>query len=264
MPRQFATRTPTLLIPALLGAALLAGGFGGRLDTAAAAASVAPSAAAGSAAPAAAAPPAAVPAPKPAPALAAAAPRTPPLVIFLGDSLTAGLGLAGDQAFPSLLGRELRADGLPVRVINAGVSGDTTAGGLRRLQWLLAQHPAVLVLGLGANDGLRGADLAGVERNLRGIVTRARQAGARVLLLGMRIPPNYGPDYSGAFAALYPRIAAALDVPIVPFLLAGVGGIPSLNQADGIHPTAAGAVKVAANVKPYLEALVRQLPPAGH
>lgn len=238
MPRNFATHTPIRLIPALLGAFLLAS-----------------AAAAGAAALASAPAPAA-----PSPASPPAASQAQPLVVFLGDSLTAGLGLDGDQAFPALLGRELRGDGLPVRVINAGVSGDTTAGGLRRLQWLLAQHPAVLVLGLGANDGLRGADVAGIERNLREIVTRSRQAGARVLLLGMRMPPNYGPDYITAFAAIYPRIAADLQVPLVPFLLAGVGGIPGLNQADGIHPTTAGEVKVAANVKPYLEAILRRLP----
>jgi acyl-CoA thioesterase-1 len=179
-------------------------------------------------------------------------------VVFLGDSLTAGLGLPADQAYPSLLARQLARDGLPVRVINAGVSGDTTAGGLRRLPWLLAQHPAVVVVGLGGNDGLRGAAPADVERNLRAIALLARRAGARVLLLGMQIPPNYGPDYTVAFAAIYPRIARDLQVPLVPFLLAGVGGVADLNQADGIHPTAAGQVKVAANVKPLLEELLRQ------
>jgi acyl-CoA thioesterase-1 len=179
-------------------------------------------------------------------------------VVFLGDSLTAGLGLPADQAYPSLLERELAADGFAVRVLNAGVSGDTTADGVRRLRWLLVQHPAVVVVGLGGNDALRGQPVAEIERNLRQIVSEARQAGARVLLLGMQIPPNYGPDYTGAFAAIYPRIASELYVPLVPFLLAGVGGIADLNQADGIHPTAAGQVKVAANVKPYLEQLLRE------
>jgi len=188
--------------------------------------------------------------PSPLPAAAA--------VVFLGDSLTAGLGLPADQAYPALLARELSGDGFAVRVINAGVSGDTTAGGLRRLRWLLAQHPAVVVVGLGGNDGLRGQPPGEIERNLREIVTQARQAGAQVLLLGMQIPPNYGPDYTGAFAAIYPRIARELHVPLVPFLLAGVGGVGELNQADGIHPTAAGQVQVAANVKPYLEELLRQ------
>jgi acyl-CoA thioesterase-1 len=206
-----------------------------------------------------AAPPAAAPleaAPSPLPA--AAPPSAAPTVAFLGDSLTAGLGLPADQAYPALLARELAGDGFAVRVINAGVSGDTTAGGLRRLRWLLAQHPAVVVVGLGGNDALRGQPPAEIERNLREIVTQARQAGALVLLLGMQIPPNYGPDYTSAFAALYPRIARELHVPLVPFLLTGVGGVAELNQADGIHPTAAGQVKVAANVKPYLEELLRQ------
>jgi acyl-CoA thioesterase-1 len=183
-------------------------------------------------------------------------------VVFLGDSLTAGLGLPADQAYPALLARELSADGFRVRVINAGVSGDTSAGGLRRLRWLLAQHPAVVVVGLGGNDALRGQPPAEIERNLREIVAQARQAGAQVLLLGMQIPPNYGPDYTGDFAAIYPRVARELHVPLVPFLLAGVGGVAELNQADGIHPTAAGQVKVAANVKPYLEQMLRQSRPS--
>ena len=212
------------------------------------------------AAPAFSAVPAARPAAAPAPPAPRPAPATAPLVVFLGDSLTAGLGLPADQSFPSLLARELPSDGLAVRVINAGVSGDTTAGGLRRLSWLLAQHPAVVVVGLGGNDAMRGQPVAEIERNLRAIVTRARQAGAKVLLLGMQIPPNYGPDYTSAFAAIYPHVARDLHVPLVPFLLAGVGGVAELNQADGIHPTAAGQVKVAANVKPYLEQLLRRSP----
>ena len=201
----------------------------------------------------------AVPVANPAPAVrpAAAAPvAAAPLVVFLGDSLTAGLGLDEGQAYPALLDRQLREEGRPARVINAGVSGDTTAGGLSRLGWLLRQHPDLVVVGLGANDGLRGLPLDATERNLRAIVRRCRAAGARVLLLGMQIPPNYGPDYTGGFRAMYPRIAGDLDVPLVPFLLAGVGGVRDLNQADGIHPTAAGQEKVADNVTPYLEKLL--------
>jgi acyl-CoA thioesterase-1 len=176
----------------------------------------------------------------------------PPVVVFLGDSLTAGLGLEEAEAYPSLLGTRLAGQGRPIRVINAGVSGDTAAGGLRRLDWLLRQKPDVMVVGLGANDALRGASLEEIERNLREIVRRSRAAGARVLLLGMMIPPNYGPDYTRRFTALYPRIAKDMGVPLVPFLLEGVGGDPELNQADGIHPTAAGQRKVAENVYPYL------------
>ena len=163
-----------------------------------------------------------------------------PLVVFLGDSLTAGLGLDENQAYPALLGRQLREEGKAVRVVNAGVSGDTTAGGLARIGWILGQHPDLVVVGLGANDGLRGLPLAEVETNLREIIRRSREAGARVLLLGMRLPPNYGP-YAEQFTALYPKLAKELNVPLVPFLLDKVGGIRSLNQADGIHPHGQGA-----------------------
>jgi acyl-CoA thioesterase-1 len=191
-----------------------------------------------------------VPAARPAPAPAAAPP--PPVVVFLGDSLTAGLGLAEEQAYPALLARQLKAEGKPARVINAGVSGDTTAGGLSRLGWLLNQHPALVVVALGGNDGLRGLPVAEVEGNLRQIIRRAQAAGAGVLLLGMRLPPNYGP-YADQFTAVYPKLARELGVPLVPFLLKDVGGIRTLNQADGIHPTAKGQEIVAKNVLPYLE-----------
>ena len=185
-----------------------------------------------------------------APVSAPAAPP-PPVVVFLGDSLTAGLGLAEDQAYPALLARQLKAEGKPARVINAGVSGDTTAGGLSRLGWLLNQHPALVVVALG-NDGLRGLPVSEVEGNLRQIIRRTQAAGAGVLLLGMRLPPNYGP-YADQFTAVYPKLARELAVPLVPFLLKDVGGIRTLNQADGIHPTAQGQEIVAKNVLPYLE-----------
>jgi acyl-CoA thioesterase-1 len=188
----------------------------------------------------------------PAPASAAAA---TPVVIFLGDSLTAGLGLDEGQAYPALLDRQLREEGKPARVINAGVSGDTSAGGLSRLGWLLKQRPDLVVVGLGANDGLRALPLAEVESNLRAIILRAQAAGARVLLLGMRIPPNYGP-YADQFAAIYPKLAKEMHVPLVPFLLDKVGGIRSLNQSDGVHPTAKGQEIVARNVRPYLEKML--------
>ena len=201
--------------------------------------------------------PVAVPAARPVP-VSAPAPAAP-LVIFLGVSLTAGLGLDENQAYPALLHRALHKEGVPARVINAGVSGDTTAGGLARLGWLLGQHPALVVVGLGANDGLRGLPLAEVEANLRQVIRRSQTAGARVLLLGMRLPPNYGP-YAGQFTALYPKLAKELGVPLVPFLLDKVGGIRSLNQADGIHPTAEGQEIVARNVLPYLEKALEEKP----
>jgi acyl-CoA thioesterase-1 len=180
-------------------------------------------------------------------------------VVFLGDSLTAGLGLNESEAYPALLEKELKEDGQPVRVLNAGVSGDTTAGGLSRLGWLLGQRPDVVVVGLGANDGLRAQPVAEIDKNLREIIRRSQAAGARVLLLGMRIPPNYGP-YADQFAELYPKIAEDLDVPMVPFLLAGVGGDRALNQADGIHPTAEGQEILAKNVKPLLEEVLAEQP----
>jgi acyl-CoA thioesterase-1 len=179
-----------------------------------------------------------------------------PTVAFLGDSLTAGYGLGEAEAFPARLEERFAEQGLPFRAVNAGVSGDTSAGGLARLDWVLSTGPDVVVVELGPNDGLRGLDLAMTERNLRQIVRRARDAGARVLLVGMRIPPNYGPDYAGRFEALYPRLAEELEVPLVPFLLAEVGGVPELNQGDGIHPTAEGQEIVAANVAPHLEPLL--------
>lgn len=189
-------------------------------------------------------------------AVPAPAPDEGPLVVFLGDSLTAGFGLAEDEAFPAVVGRFLLDEGVPIRVVNAGVSGDTTAGGLRRIGWVLRQEPAVVVVGLGGNDALRGQPLAETEANLRQIVATARGAGAAVLLLGMRIPTNYGPDYAEGFADLYPRIADDLDVPLVPFLLEGVGGIPALNLPDGIHPNAEGHRKVAGNVVSALRPIV--------
>ena len=192
-------------------------------------------------------------------AAAGAPPAEGPLVVFLGDSLTAGYGLAEDESFPSLLGRSLSAHGLPIRVVNAGVSGDTTTGGLGRVDWVLQQKPDVVVVGLGANDAFRDQDPSAIEANLRAIVARSKQAGAKVLLLGMRIPTNYGPANPSVYAAIYPRVAEAEHVPLVPFLLDGVGGRAALNQDDGIHPNAEGEKLVAENVRPYLETIVRSL-----
>ena len=187
---------------------------------------------------------------------AAPPPASGPLVVFLGDSLTAGYGLDAEQAFPALVGEALAAQGHPIRVVNAGVSGDTSAGGLARLDWLLRQKPSVLVVGLGANDGLRGQPPEATEANLVQIVRRAKAEGARVLLLGMKIPPSYGPMYTRGFERLYARVAEATDVPLVPFLLEGVAADPALNLADGIHPNAAGHRVVARNVAPRVLALL--------
>lgn len=181
-----------------------------------------------------------------------------PLVVFLGDSLSAGLGLAVDAAYPHLVRERLREEGYEIRIVNAGVSGDTTAGGLARVDWLLRQEPDVLVLGLGANDGLRGTELASTEENLRRIIEKAQDAGTEVLLLGMMIPPNYGQEYSERFAAIYPRLEEELGVERVPFLLEGVAGDRSLNMADNIHPNARGhqvmAETVLEHLRPMLDA----------
>jgi acyl-CoA thioesterase-1 len=178
-------------------------------------------------------------------------------LLVLGDSLSAGYNLAPGQGWVELLQQRLQERAIPCTVVNASVSGDTTAGGLARLDALLAQHhPDILLLELGANDGLRGLPVPELRRNLSAIIETCRSQRVRVLLVGMRIPPNYGPDYAGRFEALYPRLAEELEVRLVPFLLAEVGGVPELNQGDGIHPTAEGQEIVAANVAPHLEPLL--------
>ena len=178
------------------------------------------------------------------------------LVIFLGDSLTAGFGISEEEAFPALVQEGLTAQGWPGRVVNAGVSGDTTAGGLSRLDWLLAQEPDVVVVGLGANDGLRGLSLEETRGNLRHIIRQCQESNAKVLLLGMKIPPSYGADYSLGFAAIFPSLADELRVPLVPFLLQGVAADPALNLPDGIHPNAAGHRRVAENVLPRIKEIL--------
>jgi acyl-CoA thioesterase I len=186
---------------------------------------------------------------------------TKPRVVFLGDSLTAGYGVERDEAYPVIVAQMLKSDGLDIDAVNAGVSGDTTAGGLRRLDWVLKQKPDILVVALGGNDGLRGLDLRESEENLRQIITKSRAAGTQILLLGMMIPPNYGPDYTKRFQEIYPKLAKELNVPLVPFLLKDVGGEAKFNQRDGIHPTPQGHKIVAKNVEPRLRDLVRALPP---
>ena len=179
-----------------------------------------------------------------------------PLVVFLGDSLTAGLGVDADQAFPALVVQSLADRGCAVRLVNAGVSGDTTAGGRSRVDWVLSQKPAVLVVELGANDALRGQPLESIESNLREIVRRAKAAGARVLVAGMQMPPSYGPEYSAGFAAIFERVSREESVALMPFLLEGVGGDPALNQGDGIHPTPDGHRHIARRVEPFLAPLL--------
>lgn len=179
-----------------------------------------------------------------------------PLVVFLGDSLSAGLGLSGEQPFPDRVAAVLQERGVAVRIINAGVSGDTTAGGLERLPWLLRQEPDIVVIELGANDGLRGLPLDMVRDNLQRMIGAARAAGAEVLLLGMLIPPSYGQEYASAFAAIYGDVARELDVTLVDDFLVGVGGRAAMNLADGLHPNAAGHGRLAENILPALEMLI--------
>ena len=188
---------------------------------------------------------------------AVATPATQPTVLFLGDSLTAGFGLPADQAYPALLTERIQAAG-GYRVVNAGVSGDTSAGGLNRLDWLLRQRVDVMVLALGANDGLRGLPVAALRANLAQIIEKARARKIRVVLAGIQIPANYGAAYTREFAAVYPALAEQYGLPLVPFLLEGVAMHPKLNLPDGIHPNEQGQQIVAANVWAVLEGVLRE------
>jgi acyl-CoA thioesterase-1 len=179
-----------------------------------------------------------------------------PRVVVLGDSLTAGLGLPPQEAFPALLQRKIDADDLKFEVINAGVSGDTSAGGLRRLDWALDGDVQFLIVGLGANDGLRGLSVDDMRKNLSTIIERAQARHITVVLCGMEAPPNFGASYTTAFRAAYKDVAKKYDVALVPFLLDGVAGLPDLNQEDGIHPNARGAQKVADTVWSTLRPLL--------
>jgi acyl-CoA thioesterase-1 len=181
-----------------------------------------------------------------------------PVIVALGDSLTAGLGVLPDEAYPALLEQRLRREGYAYRVVNAGVSGDTTAGGLRRVDWVLRSRPVLAIVALGANDGLRHQSVPAIRDNLAQIVRRLRAASVGVLLVGMRVPPNYGPEYAGAFAAIFPEVARATAVPLAPFLLEGVAGEARLNQPDGIHPTAQGQRVIAERLWPHLRPLLRR------
>ncbi len=161
-------------------------------------------------------------------------------IVAFGDSLTAGLGLAQEDAYPAQLQRRLEQTGHRYTVVNAGVSGDTTAGGVRRVDWVLKTHPSIVILELGTNDGLRGLKLDQTEANLRQIIERLRASGSKVVLVGMKLPPNYGAEYTHQFSALFERLAKQYQLLYLPFFLHGVAAQPSLNQADGIHPTADG------------------------
>jgi len=185
---------------------------------------------------------------------------TSPVVLFLGTSLTAGQGLDPEEAYPALIQKKIDAAGLGYRVVNAGVGGDTSADALGRLDWLLRQRVDVLVVETGANDALRGQDPAAIKENIRAILheARAHAPAPRLVLVGMEAPRNLGPDYVRRFHALYPELARETGSVLVPFLLEGVGGVESLNQADGIHPTAAGHQRMAETVWRVLEPVLRK------
>lgn len=193
-----------------------------------------------------------------APFPAAAQPSPPPVLLVVGDSISAGYGLAKGQVWVDLLATKLAAEGYRYRVVNASISGDTTAGGRARLPALLTQHkPAIVIVELGGNDALRGSRLASSRENLDAMVAAAQSAGARVLLVGMEIPPNYGPAYTREFREMFESVAKSRKVPLVPAIFAGFGDDLSQFQQDRIHPTAQAQPKVLANVWPALAPLLR-------
>jgi acyl-CoA thioesterase I len=187
-------------------------------------------------------------------------PAIAPTVVFFGTSLTAGYGLAAERAFPAVVARLAKQDGVPLRAVNGGLSGETSAGALRRVDWVLRGPADIVVIETGANDGLRALDVAATQRNITQIVRRVQrtQPRASVLLVQMEAPPNFGRDYTSRFRGMYSAVACETGVMLVPFLLEGIAAVPELNQADGLHPNAAGAERMAANVwkvlKPVVEA----------
>ena len=182
-----------------------------------------------------------------------------PRIVAFGDSLTAGLGVPPDDAYPGQLARWLRDQGLAYEVINAGVSGETSAGGLRRVEWILKSQPMLVILELGANDGLRGQPLKETYENLKGIIEGLQAKGVIVVLAGMRLPLNYGDDYTEEFSELYKRLAKEYDVPFIPFFLEGVATHRHLNQGDGLHPNAEGYSIVVQNVWKTLQPILKEL-----
>lgn len=182
----------------------------------------------------------------------------PKTILFFGDSLTAGYGLSVEEAFPALIEKELNKGATKVKAINAGLSGETTAGGLARIDWVLRQPIDVFVLELGANDGLRGLPLDQTRKNLQGIIdkVKAKYPKVKIVMTGMMVPPNMGTKYSNEFKVIYPELAKKNNATLMPFLLEGVAGDEKLNQADGIHPTAKGHEIVARNLRGILAKLL--------
>ncbi len=184
-----------------------------------------------------------------------AAPLRAEVWLVVGDSISAAFGLDTAQGWVALLQKRLDQQGRSIQVVNASISGDTSAGGLARLPALLAKHrPALVMIELGGNDGLRGTPLTQLQQNLAGMISASQTSGAQVMLLGMRLPPNYGKRYTEGFAGVYEQLAATHQVPLLPFFLEGVGGVPGLMQADGIHPTADAQPRLLDNLWPLLEA----------
>ncbi len=182
----------------------------------------------------------------------------PKVILFYGDSLTAGYGLSTEEAFPALVDKALRQKGKPVKVINAGLSGETSAGGLSRLDWVLRQSVDIFVLELGANDGLRGLPLEETQKNLQAIIDKVikKYPSTKIVVAGMMVPPNMGPDYTAGFQKIFPELAKKNNAKLIPFLLEGVAGDEKLNNADGIHPNVEGHKIVAANVLKIVEPLL--------
>lgn len=178
------------------------------------------------------------------------------MILAFGDSLTAGFGVAEPENYPSRLQVILKEKGYPHRVVNAGVSGDTTAGGVRRITWLLKQNPRIVVLALGANDGLRGLSIGEMYSNLKQIIEICRERGAKVLLAGMKVPPNYGEKYSQEFVDVYVKLSQEFELRLLPFILEGVAAKREYTQADGIHPLGPGYEIVAATVWKHLEPML--------
>ncbi|HEY9005222.1 MAG TPA: arylesterase [Ohtaekwangia sp.] len=179
-------------------------------------------------------------------------------ILFYGDSLTAGLGVSPEEAFPALVEKKIKQQGKPCKVINAGLSGETSAGGVSRLEWVLRQPVDIFVLELGANDGLRGLPLDQTQKNLQQIIdkVKAKYPKAKIVLAGMMVPPNLGPDYTAKFKKMYPDLARKNSITLIPFLLQDVAGSEKLNQADGIHPNVAGHKIVAENVYKVIQPLL--------
>jgi acyl-CoA thioesterase-1 len=180
----------------------------------------------------------------------------PPRILAFGDSLTAGFGLAAEQALPVRLAAKLKSEGVEATIVNAGVSGETTAGGLARLDWTLAERPDIVILELGANDALRGIDPNVTRANLDNMLAKLKATGVKILLVGMRAPTNWGVEYKRQFDTIYPELAQKYGVPLDPFVLDGVAMNPDLNQSDMLHPNERGVDVIAARMAPYVKRLI--------